>query len=226
MLKIWWRQAPVTVALCVLMVLFYVATVAQSLSVVDNLSGSSLADRFILYLPAMSGPFGPLRAVGSAFMHLGPGHLVLNLLLLFLLGREVETSYGARMYLLLWFASAVGASTVTVWMDPLAAVVGASGVAYALMVLFAFLVAQRGGDLRAPIVLILANVAYTLMTPAVSLWGHMGGLLAGLLLALALLTRDRRVRWILVSGIAALFVIALLFKVATFTTSGFWPALL
>lgn len=222
MLKTWWRQAPVTLALCGLMILMYFATAAQSLSLMDNLSGSPLADACILYLPAMGSPFGPLRGIGAAFMHIGPGHLVLNLVLLFLLGREVEGALGGRLYLFVWLAAAIGASAVTVWMDPLAATAGASGVGYALMVLFAFLVAQRGGDLRAPIVLILANVAYTLMTPSVSLWGHLGGLLAGLCLALALLARNSQLRWGFVVVILVVFIVVLLAKIATFLSSGFW----
>lgn len=211
MLKNWWRQAPATVALCGLIIACYLITAAQSLSLVDNLSGSFLADHFVLYLPLMHSPWGLLRAVGMAFLHVGPGHMLLNLMLLFLLGREVETAYGPRLYVLLWFASAVGASAVSVWLDPYVSVAGASGVAYSLMVLFAFLVAQRGGDLRAPVVLILANIAYTLMTPSVSLWGHMGGLCAGLLLSLALLAR--RGRWPLVLLVTAGLVAALVLRV-------------
>lgn len=208
MLKTWWRQAPVTVFLCGLMILAYLVTALQSLSILDNLSGSWLADYSILYLPAMGGTLGPLRALSSAFMHIGPGHLALNLILIFLLGREVEQTYGSRLYLLVWLIAAVGASAVTVWMDPLAATAGASGVGYALMVIFAVIVAQRGGDLRAPLVLILANVAYTFLTPSVSLWGHLGGLLTGVLLSLGLLAR-----WLGVAVVGLVVVAALWWRV-------------
>lgn len=218
MLKKWWRQAPITVALCGLIILMYVATAAQSLSLTNNLSGSSIGDSWILYLPEMTETFGPLRALGSAFMHLGPAHLILNLLLLFLLGREVERAYGPRMYLTVWLASAEGASAASVWLDPLDAVAGASGVGYSLMVLYASMVARRGGDMRAPVMLIVANIAYTLITPAVSLWGHMGGLLAGLLLSLGLLPRNKRVRWVLVLVLGLSFVGAVLLRISTVTT--------
>lgn len=205
------------------MILAYLATAAQSLSLLDNLAGSSIGDFSLLYLPVMSTPWGPLRAVLAAFMHLGPGHLALNLLLLFLVGRELEQFFGSRLYLLLWFISAIGASTMIVWLDPIAPTVGASGVCYSLMVLLVYVVRQQGGDLRGPIVLIAANLAYTLMTPTVSLWGHVGGLCIGTLLVGGLLLRHR---WIAVSGIGLLCVVALLYRVATFTTSGFWSALI
>ncbi|MEJ5998012.1 rhomboid family intramembrane serine protease [Corynebacterium sp. H130] len=213
MLKTWWRQAPVTVALCGLMILCYLITATQSLSLLDNLPESWLADHSVLYLPVMNEPWGPMRAITAAFMHIGPAHLLLNLLLLFLLGREVEGSYGSRLYLLVWVVAAIGASTVSVWMDPLVATAGASGVGYALMVIFAFIVAKRGGDLRGPIVLILANIAYTFMTPTVSLWGHLGGLLAGLLLSLALLPRSRAL-WVVLVG--AFFIAGLLWRISSF----------
>lgn len=222
MLKAWWRQAPVTVFFCSLMIVAYVATALQSLSLMDNLSGSSLGNASLLYLPLMTSPLGPLRALLAAFMHLGPAHLTLNLVLLFLLGREVEISYGSRLYLLVWIFAAIGASTVTVWMDPLASTVGASGVGYALMVLFLFVVRRRGGDLRGPLVLILANIMYTLITPTVSLWGHMGGLLAGLVLSFGLQFSSPAYRWVAISGIGLGFIVLLLWKISLFATSGFW----
>lgn len=219
LLRRWWSQAPATVAFCVLTIVGFVITATESRSLLNNLSASAVGDWCTLYLPNMTGPFGALKALTAAFMHLGPAHLALNLMLLFLLGREVEQAVGSRLFTLLWLVSAVGASTVSVWAAPLAPTVGASGVCYALMAVFVLVMWRRGGDLRGPLVLIAANLGYTFITPAVSLWGHVGGLLVGALLAVALLPRSRGVQWLGVSGIGVLIIVALLWRISTATAS-------
>ena len=47
-----------------------------------------------------------------------------------------------------------------------------------------------------PLVLVVVNVAYTLLSPTVSLWGHLGGLAAGAAMAWPLTSRNARTRWI------------------------------
>ena len=50
---------------------------------------------------------------------------------------------------------------------------------YMLMAVLVATASRRSTDLRAPLALVAVNVAYTLLSPAVSLWGHLGGLAAG-----------------------------------------------
>ncbi|MDU0479550.1 rhomboid family intramembrane serine protease [Staphylococcus chromogenes] len=189
-----WRRlyasAPATSVLCLGMLFVYVVTAAQSLSLADNLYGSSLADAWVLSLPEMRESwFGPLRALTAAFLHIGPVHLAFNVLLLFLFGREVEQTYSSRVLLWVFVTSAVGASAFSVLVAPASQSAGASGAGYALMVLLVLISFQRGADLRAPIVLILANLVFSVIDPGVALWGHVGGLIFGSLLSLPLASR-------------------------------------
>ncbi|MGO7522649.1 rhomboid family intramembrane serine protease, partial [Rhizobium brockwellii] len=50
--------------------------------------------------------------------------------------------------------------------------------------------------------LVAVNVAYTLLSPGVSLWGHLGGLAAGAVMAWPLTSEKVRTRWI-TAGVAA-----------------------
>ena len=75
---------------------------------------------------------------------------------------------------------------------------------------------QRGLDLRAPIALVVANVAYTFLANGVSLWGHLGGLCTGLVLSLFLYRKSPVLRWGGVVVVAAV-ILALLAQQA-----GFW----
>ena len=208
------RQAPATFTLCAANVVVYLLTAVQSLSFLHNLDESSL------------------RAVGATFLHDGPAHLLFNIVMIYLLGREVEKKIGHALFSTVYFAGGVSGSALSVWLDPQHAVVGASGSAYALMAVFAGLAAKRRGstDLRGAITLILVNLGFSMLSPGVSLAGHAGGLTAGIVMAMVLtIARTMLMRW---GGVLAVFgsvVGALMTRVIEFadqfSTGGLWNSL-
>ncbi|MFP7365327.1 rhomboid family intramembrane serine protease [Corynebacterium callunae] len=190
------RQSPATNTIVLAIVAVYLLTAFQSHSLLNNLSASSLGDSWMLYAPAMTHGWGPLRAVGATFLHIGPGHMLLNLMLLWLLGRELEKYLGAGLFAMVYLVGGIGASAAVVWMDPLSPTAGASGAIYALMAILVGLFARRGADLRAPLTLIAVNLGYTFLADNVSLWGHVGGLITGAILAWPLMkATQERTRW-------------------------------
>ena len=119
------RQAPATFTLCAANVVVYLLTAVQSLSFLHNLDESSLAQHWVLYLPDMVDSIvGPLRAVGATFLHDGPAHLLFNIVMIYLLGREVEKKIGHALFSTVYFAGGVSGSALSVWLDPQHAVVG------------------------------------------------------------------------------------------------------
>ena len=68
-----------------------------------------------------------------------------------------------------------------------------------LMAVLIAIASRRSTDLRAPITLIVVNLVYTFMAPAVSLWGHLGGLAAGAVMAWPLTAPNTRIRWLAAS---------------------------
>lgn len=217
-------QAPITFSACAVMVVVYLLTAVGSRSFVNNLDGSQLADDWTLYLPAMlSSPVGPLRAVGGLFLHQGPSHLVLNVLMIFLIGREVERAVGRWLYLLALCGGGLGSSAAVVWMNPTTPTVGASGAAYALMAMLVVLSRKRGLSIVSPLVLVLVNLGYSVVTPGVSLWGHLGGLIAGAVIAVVVFSRVLR-RWarLLLVVIIVAAVALILVRVNEFSTTSLW----
>lgn len=205
-----YRQAPASTAISLVIIAVYLITAFQSQSILNNLWNSQLANDWILWAPAMSSGFGPLRAVGAMFLHIGPGHMLINLLLLWLLGREIESFFGPWLFSLIYVVGGIGASAAVVYFDPLAPTAGASGAVYAMMAILVGLFAAKGADLRAPLVLIAVNLGYTFLAVNVSLWGHLGGLLAGALLAWPLVkAKTRRAQWT-VALLGLLIVVAVL----------------
>ncbi|MCK7642645.1 rhomboid family intramembrane serine protease [Corynebacterium antarcticum] len=216
-----YRQAPVSAATVVLIVLVFVVTAVQSRSITGNLDDSGLGDVWILYLPLMDdSAFGPLRALGSGLLHAGIGHMLINVVLLFLIGRETEATFGSPLTAGILVTGAVGASATVLWWSPEYPTVGASGAVYALMAVFvAIAYSRKNSQVGGALVLIGVNLAYTLMTPGVSLWGHLGGLATGALLAAALFgTRRTTARWLGLGAVCAVAVAAVLIRVAEFST--------
>lgn len=196
-----YRQAPASTTISLVVIAVYLITAIQSRSVQNNLWDSPLADSWILWAPAMTDGIGALRAIGGMFLHIGPGHMLLNLVLLWLLGREIENYFGPALFTVMYFVGGIGASAAVVWFDPLSPTAGASGAVYAMMSILVGLFYLRGADLRAPLALIAVNIGYTFLSVNVSLWGHLGGLITGALLVWPMVrARTRRTQWIIALG--------------------------
>lgn len=216
----YYRQSPVNSIFILIALAFYALTALQSRSLSHSLHDSSLGDALILWGPAViTEDLGLLRAVGFNFLHLDVGHLAVNLFILLLMGREVEEFFGTLRHLFIILAGAAGSAAAILWMSPLSPTAGASGVVFALMAVFVTVCIRRRVDLRGPIVLILVNVLYTFMATSVSFWGHAGGLLTGVMMALILLHRSPKVQ---LSGIIGIFLLqVLLLLVWKLNWSGF-----
>lgn len=207
-----YRQAPASTGISLAVIAVYLMTAVQSRSIQNNLWDSSIADAWILWGPGMTDGFGPLRAVGAMFLHIGPGHMILNLVLLWLLGREIENYFGSALFTVMYFVGGIGASAAVVWFDPLTPTAGASGAIYAMMAILVGLFALRGADLRAPVALVAVNIGYTFLAVNVSLWGHLGGLIAGALLTWPLMkARTQRAQWIIaLTGLVVVIIVLFL----------------
>lgn len=123
------------------------------------------------------------RILTAAFVHLSLAHLGFNMLLIFLIGRDVERFYGPVVMLSLIVASAAGGALACMYFQPNVPVGGASTVGYGLFAMLISLSRIRQRDLRGPIILLLVNLGYSLMYSNVSLWGHIGGLAGGAVIA-------------------------------------------
>ena len=213
-MKNYLRSAPVTMVLMVLCIGAWLVTAIQAKTLVTPYYKSSLAQDWTLWGPDVAAR--PFMVLTAGFMHLDAGHLLVNMVMLFFVGREVERALGSALYAAAYLISIVGSSAAVLWMDFGTPTVGASGALFALMGLLIGVYRSRGLDLRAPIVLVVANVVYSLVAENVSVWGHLGGLLTGLLLAPFLFRQRAWLRWL---GIWLIGVIA---AVAAALRAGLW----
>lgn len=147
-----------------------------------------------------------LTLLTSLFLHAGWFHLVMNLFFLGFVGRYVEWITGPAKFLVLYLVGGLagGLLQVAVAPDSVVPVVGASGAIAAVFAVYAVLFARRKAaprvvlgialpaDLLNALWLAIVWIGLQLLTglvfndgngSGIAIWAHIGGFVAGLLLA-------------------------------------------
>ena len=126
------------------------------------------------------------RLVSSAFLHYGPLHLGMNMLVLWFIGPALEEYLGHARYALLYLVSGLAGAAGALVFHPNALTVGASGAIWGIMGAALVLEARRiyvfGGQAMG---LVVFNLLFTFLIPGISIGGHIGGLIGGAVAALA-----------------------------------------
>jgi membrane associated rhomboid family serine protease len=149
------------------------------------------------------------RLLSAAFLHYGPLHLGMNMLVLWFIGPALEEYLGHGRYALLYLVSGLAGSAGALLWSPNALTVGASGAIWGIMGAALILEWRRiyvfGGQALGLVVL---NLAITFLIPGISLGGHIGGLIGGAVASLAFLylRRSPALATLAVAGIGAVSV--------------------
>jgi membrane associated rhomboid family serine protease len=183
--------------------------------------GSRLFLDFALWGPAIDVNNEYYRLVTGGFLHSGILHIGFNMYILYWVGTMLEPSLGHVRFAALYFASLLAGSFGALLLDPNAVTVGASGAVFGLMGAAFVLQRARGIDPMqsgiGPIILI--NLVLGFVIPNVSVGGHIGGLVGGVVCAFAMERLAGRGRGV-VLPVAACVVIGLLAAVAGVAVSG------
>jgi membrane associated rhomboid family serine protease len=176
--------ALVTKTLIAVNVVVYVITAAQGAGF--NSPGGSLYLRWVLFGPLVaSGDWW--RLITSAFLHASLLHIAFNMYFLWFVGSAVEAALGRGRFLLIYFVSALAGSAGALVHTPNAPVVGASGAIFGILGAALVLERQRnyvlGGSAAA---LIVINLILSFTLNNISIGGHIGGLIGGVLCTLIL----------------------------------------
>jgi membrane associated rhomboid family serine protease len=132
------------------------------------------------------------RLITAAFLHYGPIHLGMNMLALWWLGQPVEAALGRARYILLYVAAGFAGSAGALLLSPDAVTVGASGAIFGVLgALFVLEYHATGRVLGQAMTLIVINIVFSLSVSNISIGGHLGGLVAGVLGAGALISFRR-----------------------------------
>lgn len=166
-------------------------------------------------------PGGPLegvlvgdwyRMLSAAFVHVDFWHVALNMLALWILGSILEPVLGRWRFITLYLLSALGGSAVSLLgLGPGQIGIGASGAVFGLFGAL-FVVARRfGRDVSSVVVILVINAVISFTVPSIDWRAHLGGLITGAVLALAIAhaPRGRRAAYsILASVVMAAVIVA------------------
>jgi membrane associated rhomboid family serine protease len=178
--------APATMTLIAINVVVYMITAAQGGGI--NLPGGQLFSDWALQGLAVSdGEWW--RLVTAMFLHGSVLHLMFNMLALYWLGTIIEQALGTPRFLLVYFVSGLAGSAGALWLSSaLAVTVGASGAIFGMIGALLILEYLSTGSLMGQaMVLILINMALTFAVPGISIGGHLGGLVGGIVATYALM---------------------------------------
>lgn len=193
----------VTLALIAVNVAVFIVEVLLSGTGV-SISTLTLANMGAMYAPWVTGPADLYRFVVPMFLHVDLMHLLFNMVALYSVGAALEGVLGRGNFLLLYFVAGVTGNAVSYATDMLtgsfAVSAGASTSVFGLFVAVALLGVLVRGDRsifrdysKGMLAVIGVNVLYTLLVPGISLSGHAGGAVGGLIAMLLVPSRNLRV---------------------------------
>lgn len=156
----------------------------------------------LIYAPAFSDPdnlygvpFEPWRMLTAVFLH-STGfifHLLLNMYMLWIFGRMLESLLGRWRYLALYLLSGLGGSVAVMLLASEGqSVLGASGAIFGLVGAFAVIQHRMGGNMTQLLILVGINLAIGLIPGLNVSWqAHVGGLVVGAAIGLIYLETRR-----------------------------------
>jgi membrane associated rhomboid family serine protease len=150
-----------------------------------NTPGGSLYLKFLLYGPAVAhGDWW--RLITAAFLHANIVHIGFNMLALWWFGSYVEQYLGRARFIGLYLAAGLAGSAGALIQTPTTPTLGASGAIFGILGAMLIIEWQQTGRLAGnAMTLIVINLALSFAIANISIGGHIGGLIGGILVTLA-----------------------------------------
>ena len=153
----------------------------------------------------------------SAFTHVAVWHIGFNMLVLWVLGPQLELAVGRLRYLAIYLISGLAGSAAVMWLsEPIGLTLGASGAIFGLMGALLVIAIKVHGDVRGIATWIGVNLVLTVVLVGNVSWqGHLGGLAGGILTGAVVVfaPRQHRATW-QAAGLAAVAVLVLIASAA------------
>lgn len=183
-------------------------------------SYNNLLDRFCLYGPYIREYNEYYRLISSGFLHADIFHLLFNCYALYVLGSQLESYIGKTKYSIVYLFSLLMGSLMSITFSDNPSI-GASGAIFGLMgSLLYFGYHYRvylGTMLKSQIIpLIIINLLYGFMLSGIDNFAHIGGLLGGFIVTMALgikykSNNSEKINGIIITSIFTLFMIYMAF---------------
>lgn len=158
------------------------------------------------------------RLFTAQFLHIGVMHLVSNAVIIYYMGQYMEPIMGHTRFLVTYLLAGMGGNLMSLAFSSDRGL--SAGASTALFSLFGAMTAIGLRNIHNPMisylgrqafVLALINLALDIFVPGIDIWGHIGGLIVGFLLAIIMGDRVMRTynpKWrILASAVLIFYVV-------------------
>ena len=137
------------------------------------------------------------RLISYMFLHAGIIHMFFNMYSLYIVGPRVEDFYGKWKFLTIYLVSGISGGLLSIAMNGDVVSVGASGAIFGLFgALLYFAYNYRGyigAMIRSQIVpIVIYNLLMGFFISGIDMWGHIGGLIGGLIASYILGTIENK----------------------------------
>lgn len=200
---------------------YFLIAVNAIFYVVPMLLGSDvyqyIIDAYCIHGPSIrAGQY--YRLLTGIFLHGNIVHLLFNCYALYVLGGQIESFFGKFKYIIIYLFSGLTGSLLSITLSGNVGSIGASGAIFGLMgALLYFGYHYRvylGNVIKSQIVpLILLNLAIGFISSGIDNWGHIGGLIGGIVITMALGVKEKSSNFEKINGwiICIIFLIFLMF---------------
>lgn len=201
-------------AMIAINVLVFVLTAVQAGSAAANHVSPTFASYALWPVLVAGGEWW--RLLTSGFLHLGLVHLAMNMLALWVIGRDLEMLLGRVRFAAVYLLSLLGGSAAVFLFGEVGrSVAGASGAVYGLMGGIAVAALRLKISLRPVLIVIGLNVVLSVSIPGISLLGHLGGLALGAASTAALVYAPRQRRTLFQAGVLGALLVVLVLALVT-----------
>lgn len=165
---------------------------------------NTMINMFGVYGPYIVNRHEYYRLITGAFLHLDILHLIFNCYALYVIGSQIENFMGRWKYLIIYFISAITGSLLSILLTR-GLSVGASGAIFGLMgsmLYFGYHYrVYLGTVLKSQIVpLIAINLLIGFMSSGIDNFGHIGGLIGGVLSTVAVGVKYKSTKFEITNG--------------------------
>lgn len=151
------------------------------------------------------------QLVTSMFAHVAIWHIGFNMLVLYLLGPQIEAVLGRARFLALYLVSGLAGSVCVYWFSGQdSSTLGASGAIFGLLGALLVVAFKVGGNVQSILTWLALNAVITFVVPNVSWQGHLGGFLGGVLVTAMLVYAPKERRTLVQAAGLSLVVAALI----------------
>lgn len=190
-------NAPCTILLAAVNVIVFIILTSQGMTE----DGRFLLEHGAMYVPRVKEAGESYRLFTSMFLHFGFQHLMNNMVILVLVGWNLELEIGKIRFLLIYILSGLGGNILSAWWEVLTAAyaisAGASGAVFGTIGALLYVAIRNHGRIgeisgRGLVFMIIISLGYGFSSGGVDNMAHIGGLLTGFVSGILLYRKRNR----------------------------------